>query len=170
MRNLYCTASRTIVPRSIPAMKKNERIEALIASLGPAAEGLHPCYAGWFACFNAGDYYEAHDVLEHLWLRTDGTNHSFYKGLIQLAGAFVHLKKHRERPGHPKDGARLRPAGRLFKLALKNLAPYAPDHLRLDVREVCTLCEQYLRALESGGFAANPWNPGATPAISPRPA
>ncbi len=151
-------------------MKKSARIEALIASLGPAAAGLHPCYAGWFACFNAGDYYEAHDVLEHLWLRTRDADHSFYKGLIQLAGSFVHLKKQRERPWHAKDGARLRPAARLFQLALKNLAPYAPEHLRLDVRAVCLLCENHLLAIEAGGFAINPWNPENLPVIVLRPA
>ena len=108
---------------------------------------LHPCYTGWFTCFNAGDYYEAHDVLEHLWLKTDGPDHAFYKGLIQLAGAFVHFKKQRLRPEHPKDGARLAPAGRLLALARQNIAPYGPVHLRLDVEGVCRLCDSFLVAV-----------------------
>ena len=33
----------------------------------------HPCYVGYFRCWNEQRYYEAHDVLEHLWLRTKST-------------------------------------------------------------------------------------------------
>jgi predicted metal-dependent hydrolase len=148
-------------------MKKSERIETFVAGLGGGGR-LHPCYEGWFTCFNAGDYYEAHDVLEHLWLRTRGGDALFFKGLIQLAGAFVHLKKQHARPSHAKDGARLRPAARLFALALKNLAPFAPSHLRLDVRAACALCEEHLLALEAAAFSRNPWRPDALPAITLR--
>jgi hypothetical protein len=146
-------------------MKKSERIETFVAGLGGGGGLLHPCYEGWFRCFNAGDYYEAHDVLEHLWLKTTGEDALFFKGLIQLAGAFVHLKKQHERPWHVKDGARLRPASRLFSLALKNLMPYTPSYHQLDVCAVCALCEEYLLALEASAFAQNPWRPEARPVI-----
>jgi predicted metal-dependent hydrolase len=127
--------------------------------------GFDPCYTGWFSCFNEGRYYEAHDVLEHLWLRTHDANHAFFKGLIQLAGAFVHLRKQFERPHHPKDRTRLRPAARLFQLAAGNLAPFRPVHLRLDVESVCALCETLIAAIEASGFARNPWNPDSAPHI-----
>jgi uncharacterized protein len=146
-------------------MKKNERIETFVAGLGGGGE-LHPCYEGWFKCFNAGDYYEAHDVLEHLWLKTHDGNALFFKGLIQLAGAFVHLKKQHARPWHAKDGARLRPASRLFALALKHLGPVGPRHLHLDVSTVCALCEEHLLALEAADFLRNPWQPDARPVIA----
>ena len=146
-------------------MKKSERIESFVTGLVGQGGSLHPCYEGWFKCFNVGDYYEGHDVLEHLWLKTTDNNAHFFKGLIQLAGAFVHLKKQHARPWHAKDGARLRPASRLFALAMKNLAPFAPMHLRLDVRAVCALCEDHLLALEAGEFSRNPWSPEALPII-----
>ena len=82
-------------------IKKAERIEAYVKSFGPAAEGYDPCYLAYFVCFNTQEYYEAHDVLEHLWLQREDENHAFFKGLIQLAGAFVHLKKQNLRPEHP---------------------------------------------------------------------
>lgn len=147
-------------------MKKSERIETMVASLSGGEGGLDPCYTGWFTCFNRAEYYEAHDVLEHLWLqdRRNG-NYSFYKGLIQLAGAFVHLKKQQERPWHPKDGARLRPAARLFALALANLSPYAPLHLRLDVAATCRLCAEHIAQLEGSNFTENPWRPDRLPQI-----
>ena len=40
-------------------------------------------------------------------------NYLFFKGLIQVAGAFVHLQKQFLHPEHPKHRPRLRPAVRL---------------------------------------------------------
>ena len=75
-------------------MKKHDRISAFVETLEASeTTAFHPCYAGYFECFNQGDYYEAHDVLEHLWLECRDENHLYFKGLIQIAGAFVHLKK-----------------------------------------------------------------------------
>src|ERR1039457_5249771 len=92
---------------------------------GQFREGmLDPHYTGYFELFNRQKFYEAHDVLEHIWLKDkQGPNGAFYKGLIQLAGAFVHLqKKH------------LRPAAALFKLAQANLEKYPPVHEHLDLK------------------------------------
>ncbi len=150
-------------------MKKHERMEAFVAGLGADASlALDPCYQGYFRCFNEGRYYEAHDVLEHLWLANGrgDTNFGFYKGLIQVAGAFVHLQKQAARPGHPKDGKRLRPATRLFGLAIANLAGYGPRHLSLDVDALCALCAGQMSAIAQSDFTRNPWSPGATPRLA----
>ena len=145
-------------------------MDAFVAALGhDAALALHPCYQGYFTCFNDGRYYEAHDVLEHLWLR-DGPaapDYAFYKGLIQLAGAYVHLRKQYEHPTHVKHGRRLRPAVRLFELAAANLAPYAPRHLALDVAAVRGLCAQQAAAIAATDFTRNPWSPGRAPQLVP---
>src|SRR6267142_3870231 len=83
-------------------------------------------YLGFFDCFNRQLFYEAHDVLEELWLADrHGLNGAFFKGLIQLAGAFVHLQKNR-----------LRPAAALFKLSRKYLGPYTGLHESLDMAEI----------------------------------
>jgi len=96
-------------------------------------------YQAFFRCFNQALYFEAHEVLEPLWLaqRSDA-NGLFYKGLIQLAGAFVHVKKHR-----------LQPALRLFKLAQANLARYPATHEELDLVGVQTLINQWLSRLST---------------------
>ena len=151
-------------------MKKAEKIEELLEDLAGAARpapgaGLDPCYEGYFACFNSQRYYEAHDVLEHLWLRTRDGNYAFYKGLIQFAGAFVHLQKQFQRPLHPKDGRRARPAVRLFELAARNLAPYRPTHLHLDVDRVWALSSGMADQISHSGFA-NPWSPESAPVLS----
>ena len=100
-------------------MKKSARMESFIGGLGLVqTTSFDPCYLGYFECFNTQNYYEAHDVLEHLWLK-DGRSapdYAFYKGLIQLAGGFVHLKLQHANPTHPKHGKRLAPARRLFLL------------------------------------------------------
>ncbi len=145
-------------------------MEAFVAALGADAKlPLDPCYQGYFRCFNAGDYYEAHDVLEHLWLKDGrgGENYAFYKGLIQVAGAFVHLRKQYEHPTHAKHGRRLRPAARLFELARANLASYEPLHLGLDVTFVRALCTDQAAAIVASSFVRNPWTPESAPRMAP---
>ena len=103
-------------------------------------------YLGYFDCFNRQLFYEAHDVLEDLWLPDRrGVNGNFYKGLIQLAGAFVHLQKNR-----------LRPAAALFKLAQANLEKYPHKHQQLDLQAVQNLAQKWLSELERDGFNRNP--------------
>ena len=114
-------------------------------------------YLGFFDCFNRQLFYEAHDVLEDLWLADKkGPNGDFYKGLIQLAGAFVHLQKNR-----------LRPAAALFKLTRANLAKYPAEHEGLALRDMAQMIEDWLAALEAGGFALNPLNTTAAPQLNP---
>ncbi len=141
---------------------------AFVAGLdADPASVLDPCYQGYFRCFNEGRYYEAHDVLEHLWLqggRSD-PDHLFYKGLIQLAGAFVHLRKQYEHPTHAKHGRRLRPAARLFDLATANLAAYGPRHLGLDVDAVLALCSEHAADTIRANYAQNPWSPDRLPRL-----
>jgi len=132
---------------------KSGRIAELIA--GCQDGNLDPHYVCYFKCFNRGLFYEAHEVLERLWLaERKGPNHSFYKGLIQLAGAFVHLQKNR-----------LRPSSALFKLAHANLDKYPAKHQRLDVGAVRRLIESWLRELEGSHFAHNPLVSGREPRI-----
>src|SRR4029453_6338253 len=88
----------------------------------------HPYYRAFFRYWNEQQYYEAHDVLEQLWLNTKSPDAHFFKGLIQAAGAFVHLQKHFEHPSHGKHSRRLSPAVRLFRLSQKNGANFAPWH------------------------------------------
>ena len=138
--------------------RKSGRIAALIES-GQGSD-LDAHYLGYFDCFNRGLFYESHEVLEELWLADRrGPNGSFYKGLIQFAGAFVHLQKHTmARP-------RLRPAAALLKLARANLEKYPALHQRLDVSRVLQLIEEWLSRLESEDFAVNPLTPHGGPRL-----
>lgn len=117
---------------------------------------VDPHYAGYFDYFNRGLFYEAHDVLEQLWLaQRHGPNYSFYKGLIQLAGAFVHLQKNR-----------LRPASALFKLAQANLEKYPSPHEQLDLKNVLQIIHDWQSRLESTSFAENPLHSTSAPKLA----
>jgi len=150
------------------AMKKSERLRAFVDQLPKTAAqaDLDSRYTGYFACFNSAQYYEAHDVLEDLWLGERGPDYAFFKGLIQFAGAFVHLQKQAARPNHPKDGRRLRPAVRLFELARANLAPFRPRHLRLDVDHVIALADRHVDTISGSDYTENPWHPENAPRLN----
>jgi len=136
------------------------------AKAGATAEiAQHPCYIGFFQCWNEQRYYEAHDVLEHLWLQTKSEDADFFKGLIQAAGGFVHLQKQHARPTHPKDGRRMYPAVRLFRLAEKNLAPFAPVRHRLDIENFLQLLRQQVDAILASDHRENPWSPETAPRL-----
>src|SRR5947207_12973321 len=112
--------------------KKSPKIAALIERCH--GQDLPAHYLGYFECFNRQLFYEAHDVLEELWLGDrKGPNDAFYKGLIQLAGAFVHLQKNR-----------LRPSAALLKLARANLEKYPAVHQRLAIAQVVKMIEEWL--------------------------
>ena len=119
-------------------------------------QDLDAHYLGYFDCFNRQLFYEAHDVLEDLWLKDKhGPNGAFYKGLIQLAGAFVHLQKNR-----------LLPAAALFKLAQTNLEKYPRAHEHLNLAAADTLIQTWLGSLEAAPFEKNPFTSGNAPKLA----
>jgi len=120
-----------------------------------AGRRLDARYLGYFDCFNHQLFYEAHDVLEDLWLLDrHGPNGDFYKGLIQLAGAFVHLQKDR-----------LRPANALFQLAARNFEKYPVQHEATSLDDLLALITHWRAALEQGDFEVNPLTPDTLPFI-----
>ncbi|MEX1045776.1 MAG: DUF309 domain-containing protein [Chthoniobacterales bacterium] len=145
-------------------MGKHDRIAARTAGLG-ARGGYHPCYLEYFRLFNAQAYYEAHDVLEHIWLGSDGVRYLFYKALIQFAGGYVHLQHHHREPSHRIHGRRLRPAARLFRRSAELLGTMPSEYEGVVVTDVVVLALVTARELESVGFAANPWHPDRAPVL-----
>ena len=137
------------------ATHKSPKIDALLAQFEHSPD-FNRHYVGFFRCFNAQIYYEAHDVLEEVWLPIRGQAQAkFYQGLIQTAGAFVHLQKNR-----------LGPAARLFALALRNFADYPAWHEGVDLGEIRELCLSYRQALLDSGEKVNPWSPERPPQLA----
>ncbi|MBV9463618.1 MAG: DUF309 domain-containing protein [Verrucomicrobiae bacterium] len=138
------------------ATHKTSKILASIAHLKHPRFDAH--YLGYFECFNAQEYYEAHDVLEDLWLEQKSSRlYDFYKGLIQLAGAFVHLKN-----------SKLSPAARLFLLARKNISRYPAETEGLDVPALISRIDEWVSVLERSEYRESPYNPKHPPRIAPK--
>ena len=117
-------------------MSKGEHVRALLKTAG--ASGPKGPYAAYFYFFNRQQFYEAHDILESLWLgERKGPNNEFYKALIQLAGAFVHLQKGRVRPGIA-----------LFKLSKSYLEKYPSAHEGLNLAQVLGMIDAWVARLE----------------------
>ena len=137
---------------------KADKVAALIKPF--EGRGLDARYLGFFACFNRHQFFEAHEVLEELWLPVrHGPNGAFYKGLIQLAGAFVHVQ--RSRPG---------PALALLKLAQTNLQQFPAVHQGLPVGNVLQMIEDWTCSLASTGPAVAPPSPSWADLQLPVPA
>jgi len=116
---------------------------------------LDPHYLAYFDCFNRQQFYEAHEVLEQIWLpQRDGPEGPFFKGLIQLAGAFVHLQKGRNQP-----------AAALFRLAENNFHNYPVLHHRLELSTVFELIRQWREQIESGHFGRQPFSECPAPKL-----
>ena len=119
------------------------------------AQDYDPRYLSYFECFNGQRFFEAHEVLEALWLpQRDGPNGLFYKGLIQLAGAFVHWQKNR--PG---------PAAALFKLAQTNLRKYPAINEGLSVKNVLAVTDEWLSQVTAAPPRAFPPAPTGAPQL-----
>jgi hypothetical protein len=145
------------LPSLYPAWvsRKSPRITAMIEAF--QGQDLDPRYLAYFYCFNRQLYFEAHEVLEELWLPVrPAPQGNFYKALIQLAGAFVHLQKNR-----------LGPSAALLKLARANFAPYPVQYERLNLAVVERLIAVWLVRLESSGN--NPLTPTHVPQLALEP-
>ena len=116
---------------------RSAKVESLCAPY--ARRDVDSRYLGYFGCFNQGRYFEAHEVLEDLWLpiRRQPVG-DFYKGLIQLAGAFVHWNKGRHQP-----------AVALLKLADANLAKFPGHHEHLRVSDLRGRMARWRESLEA---------------------
>ena len=118
-------------------MSKSEHVRKLLDAAGTS--GPKGPYLAYFHFFNRQEFYEAHDILESLWLaERKGPNNGFYKALIQLAGAFVHLQK-----------GRAKPSIALFKLSGSYLQKYPAKHEGLDVAGVLRMIDQWIAQLEA---------------------
>jgi hypothetical protein len=141
---------------------KHEKIAALAAPF--AGQRQDARYLAWFDCFNRGLYFEAHEVLEELWLPVRGEPvGDFFKGLIQLAGAFVHVQK-----------GRAGPAVALLNLADANLGRFPNWHEGFPVWQVRTQIARWRAAVAETpvalqGLLDAPPQLQLLPAIPPTP-
>lgn len=71
--------------------------------------------------FNRSLFFEAHEAWESIWLECRGEAREFISAMIQLAAAFLHLRRGNERG-----------AERLFRRALEKLEGFPPGYCGVD--------------------------------------
>jgi hypothetical protein len=100
----------------------------------PGAEGALDEYV---ALFRSGRFFEAHEVLEQLWLLRDGD--PFLQGLIIFAAAYVKVQR-----GSPVGAAKH------FRGALRYLRAYLPEREGFDVAAIAAHAEHCLDRIAAG--------------------
>lgn len=116
---------------------KHEHVAALVAAFQGRGRDAH--LLAYLDLFNRQRFHEAHDALEAWWLRErHGPDGEFLKGLIQLAGAFVHVQKNRRAP-----------ALALLRLAQQRLARFPPSHGGLHLAAALALGDAWRARLKS---------------------
>ncbi len=78
-------------PRSLPPARGHP--PALVTGGGGAADPPPPQLAEFVALYRAGRFFDAHEVLEEVWRRSDELPMRFLQGLIQWAVAFEHHRR-----------------------------------------------------------------------------
>lgn len=106
-------------------------------------EGLH--------LFNAGEYYDCHEVIEDLWLETpsEDPHRNLYKGVIQAAAAYYQYNR-----------GILSGAIGLYRTAVMYLEPYSPIAMGLDVKGL-------LKELRAGFALLDKWDGQGDPPPPP---
>ncbi len=79
----------------------------------------------FLAAFDAGAYFEAHEILEAFWVGYQGADRDFYRGLIQAAVALHHAH----------SGNNVGASG-VAARARTNLSPYEPRYAGVDVAAI----------------------------------
>ena len=101
------------VPRNAPLLDE----EGLLERLPVLAQAVRE--------FNEGLFFQSHETLEDVWIVSPWPVRDFFQGIIQVAAAFVHLKRN-EYPG----------THHLLAEAMLKLEGFAPRYLGVDVERL----------------------------------
>jgi predicted metal-dependent hydrolase len=99
--------------------------------------------------FNRGEYFDAHEVWEELWMDCPSAERRFVQALIQAAVALHHFERDN-----------LTGAARLFRSGRTYMEPFRPVHRGLDVGAFWRQMEERLAPALAGGA------PGPRPRIA----
>jgi uncharacterized protein len=127
------------------------------------ANQYDPRYLAGIVLFNRGDFFEAHEVWEALWMDTCGPNKQFYQGLIQAAVGLCHF-----------CNGNLRGATKLYHSSREYMARYPSAFLGLDQRAFWEQMERCFALLLAPDAPARglevPEDPIPTIGLAPAPA
>jgi predicted metal-dependent hydrolase len=100
-------------------------------SCGGLAEGLR--------CYGNGDYFEAHEHWETVWLKCEEPEKTFLQALIQITAAFHHLQR-----------MNLRGTASLLRAALRRLDSFPAAYGGVEVDDLRQSVRTWQHALETG--------------------
>ena len=95
--------------------------------------------------FNAGRFFDCHEVWEEVWKRASGAEKLFYQGMIQIAVAVLHAER-----GNPR-GARS-----TWNKARAKLDPLPPEHMGIALGELRSATAAFVEAMRVGTAPAPP--------------
>jgi uncharacterized protein len=119
---------------------------------------LNTKYEAGADLFNRGEYFDAHEVWEELWMDCPAAERRFVQALIQAAVAVYHFR----RDNHAG-------AARLFRSGKKYMEPYRPVYRGLNVDEFWRQMELHL-APALGDNSGGEIGPRPVVALLPAPA
>lgn len=88
-----------------------------------SASAYDPRYLAGIVLFNRGDFFEAHEVWESLWMDTAGADKRFFQALIQAAVGLLHF-----------CNGNVRGAAKLYRSSRDYMAKYDSPHLGLEIQ------------------------------------
>jgi uncharacterized protein len=92
------------------------------------------------AAFNAGDYFEAHELLEEAWMAEPGEIRDLYRGILQVAVCYFHIIQQNY------TGAQ-----KMYARSLKWLTKWQPDCRGVRVTELLRDAENVIQTLTDLG-------------------
>ena len=105
----------------------------------------HDSWAEGIELFNAGQFFDCHEVWEEVWKRSSGAEKLFYQGMIQAAVAILHAQR-----GNPR-GARS-----TWDKARTKLEPLPAEHMGIALAELRAAVDAFINAAKEGGLAPLP--------------
>ena len=90
------------------------------------------------ACFNRGQFFTCHEVLEEIWLAEPEAEKLFYQGLIQVAAGFHHVVEKKNPRG----------ALSLLRAGAEKLQSYPPAYHGIDLAGLLGTLASWLDRLE----------------------
>ena len=87
----------------------------------------------WARCLNDGEYFEAHEALEGVWLTATEPDRTFLKGLIHVAASLHHHQRGNQHGTRAKHQS-----------AVRYLTPYLPAYRGVALAELLEELAEYL--------------------------
>ena len=96
--------------------------------------------------FNAGKFFESHEVWESLWHEVGGKERELLQGLIQLAAAYHHLSRRNYTGAHY-----------LYAKGRAHLAPWVPEHAGIAIGDLLAqMAEDFAQVAQGKPPACTP--------------